>query len=494
MKTLISYVAFLVVYNFLFWHEQLGINLFLFGAAGIFYSYKTKPKGSLKPQQWLMLLLTLGSGISFLIFNTLLSKWMFLLGIIGLHLSLQTGAIALFENLLNGILNFLNPKGGLIPHLGFKKNHTVGRFKTIIRIAIIPILIFSLYFILFSFGNQIFGELSIDFLNGIAEFFERFFSLTYILFLFSGIVIIRWIYRKSWFSIIRIPLENSLLRKTGEKKIFKNLDLKYEYLTAIGVFGLLNLLFALVNFIDVKNVWFQFDINEVESLKSFVHEGVGWLIFSLLVSMGIILFYFRGNLNFYPKSTLLKRLAFSWIIQNMILAISVLCRTVHYIQYHGIASKRIGVFIFVVIVFLGLSSLFYKLKEKKNYGFFIKWNSLSAFAVLSIAAFLPWDTITAKFNLNHKVVHQIDVNNYLNSSPQVYPILYDNLEKIETQILNHQNNQVRWIGYQNLEEFKRDLDEQTLVYLKERRLLGFPSWTWADQQNLKKLKSQLEVE
>ncbi len=359
MKTLVSYVAFLIVYNFLFWHEQLGINLFLFGAAGILYSYKTKSQKSLSSQQWLVLLLTLGSGISILLFNTLLSKWMFLVGIITLHLSFQTGAIALFENLLNGVLNFLNLKGNLLPNFGFKKNKKAGRFKTITRIAIIPILIFALYFILFSFGNSIFGELSLDFLNGIGEFFERFFSLSYIIFLLVGMVIIRWFYRKSWFSAIRIPFENSLLRKTGVKKSFRNLDLKYEYLTAIGVFALLNLLFAVVNFIDVKNVWFQFDINEVESLKSFLHEGVGWLIFSLLVSMIIILFYFRGNLNFYPQSTFLKKLAYAWTFQNMILAISVLYRTVYYIQYHGIASKRIGVFIFVLIVFLGLGSLFY---------------------------------------------------------------------------------------------------------------------------------------
>ncbi len=117
-----------------------------------------------------------------------------------------------------------------------------------------------------------------------------------------------------------------------------------------------------------------------------------------------------------------------------------------------------------------------------------------AYVVLSVAAFLPWNSITAKFNINHKIVHQIDVNNYLHLSPQVYPLLYENLDKIETQILNHQSNKVRWIGYQNIEEFKHDLDNRARVYLIGRRNLGFPSWTLADQKTVKKLKTNLKVE
>lgn len=482
MKTLLTYVAFIILYNFLFWHEELGVNLFLFGLAGIFYSYKTKTRKPISKAQGLVLFLTIASGISIVLFNSNFAKYMFFIGIIGSHLGFQTSGIAFVENLINGLISFFSFKGSLFPSLKTRPKGKRASLGVFLRIAIIPILIFAMYFLLFSNGNSLFQDLTYGYLVEIANFFEKFFSLYYIFFLAFGLFLLRWIFRKKWFAYFSIPLENKLLRKMVVTKAFRNLDLKYEYLTAIGVFGLLNLLFAFVNFIDIKNVWFQFDLAEIESLKSFVHEGVGWLIFSLLVSMGIILYFFRGNLNFYPNSKSLKNLAFAWIIQNLILAISVLFKTAYYVQYHGIATKRIGVFIFVLIVFFGLFSLYLKLKNQNNFAFILKWNSLMAFSIISIASVFPWDRITANFNLNHAVVHQIDVDNYLNLNPNTYPILYENLDKIESQILNHQNNNVRWIGYKSLLQFQKELDYRAINYLKQRRFVGLPSWTLADQK------------
>lgn len=492
MKTLLTYVAFIGIYNFLFWHQELGVNLFLYGIAGIFYSFKTRRAKTISKQQLLILFLTLSSGIAILVYNSTFSKYMFLVGIISSHLSFQSKSVAFIENLFNGLLGFFSFKGGLVPRLLSRPKARRSSIKLIFRIAIIPLLIFAFYFFLFANGNTLFNELTNGFLNDIGNFITRFFSIYYILFLLFGILLLRWLFRTNWFSFISVPHQNKLMRKNGRKIYFRNLDLKYEYLTAIGVFALLNLLFVVVNFIDVKNVWFLFDINQVESLKSFVHEGVGWLIFSLLVSMAVILFYFRGNLNFYPKSKLLKNLAFIWIFQNLILTISVLIRTAYYVQYHGIASKRIGVFIFVIIVFFGLTSLYLKLKNQNNFVFVLKWNSVMAFSILSIASFLPWDRITANFNLNHQVVHQIDVDNYLYLSPTVYPILYENLDKIEDQILNHQTNNVRWIGYKSIEQFESDLDARAKYYLKERRYVGIPSWTLADQRSIEKLNEHFK--
>lgn len=492
MKILIPYVAFIVLYHFLFWQEQLGINFFLFAMAGIFYSAKTNDYNSLSKQQWLHLILTIASGFAMVIFNSNFSQWMFGIGLISFHLSLQAQGTAILENLINGIVNFLNLKGGFFSQkTDNHRNEKSNAFKIFLRIGIVPILFFAFYFILFSAGNSFFNDLTIDFLNNIGELLNHFFSLYYILFFLFGLLLMRWFFRKNWFSVLRISPDNKILRKTGIIKAFDNLDLKYEYYVAIGVFASLNLLFLFVNFIDVKNVWFQFDISRIESLKSFLHEGVGYLIFSLLVSIAIILFYFRGNLNFYPNSKRLKNLAFIWIFQNLILAISVLVRSSYYVQYHGMAARRIGVFIFVLIVFFGLISLFLKLKRQHNFAFIVRWNSLSVFAILSIASLFPWDRITANFNINHKVVHQIDVDNYLNLNPSVYPILYDNLDKIENQILNHRTNNVRWIGYHNLDQFKKQLDAQVYIYLKGRQKLGLASWTLADQKTVEKLETHL---
>ena len=115
---------------------------------------------------------------------------------------------------------------------------------------------------------------------------------------------------------------------------------------ALIVFTLLNLLLLVVNVLDINWIWFDFEVPLEFSLKQFVHEGTYLLIFSILLSMMLVLYFFRSSLNFYPKKKALVVLGKIWIIQNMVLAFSVFIRNYHYIDYHGLAGKRIGVIAF----------------------------------------------------------------------------------------------------------------------------------------------------
>src|SRR5436190_305225 len=119
-----------------------------------------------------------------------------------------------------------------------------------------------------------------------------------------------------------------------------------------------NALLLVVNVIDISWVWFDFEVPENFSLKQFVHEGTWMLIISILLSILILLHLFRGNLNFYRRTHALKLLASLWIGQNFILGISVFLRNYHYIGFHGLAYKRIGVIVFLALVLVGLVTLY----------------------------------------------------------------------------------------------------------------------------------------
>jgi hypothetical protein len=71
------------------------------------------------------------------------------------------------------------------------------------------------------------------------------------------------------------------------------------------------------------------------------------LILSILLSLGILIYYFRSNQNFYPKNGFLKAAAYLWLVQNAVLSVSVLIRCGYYISEYGLAYKRIGVVIFL---------------------------------------------------------------------------------------------------------------------------------------------------
>jgi len=82
---------------------------------------------------------------------------------------------------------------------------------------------------------------------------------------------------------------------------FKTMGLLNEYRTAVFLFVILNLLLLIVNSIDIYWVWFNFEWNG-QYLKQFVHEGTYLLIFSILLSLILTLYFFRGNLNFLKKN------------------------------------------------------------------------------------------------------------------------------------------------------------------------------------------------
>jgi len=101
--------------------------------------------------------------------------------------------------------------------------------------------------------------------------------------------------------------------KTG-KKI---LGLRHEYRQAIITFGLLNVVLALVNVTD-------------------------------------LLYFFRGNLNFFSGDTVLRPLVRVWLAQNALLALSVGLRNYHYIDAYGLALGRVYVGFVLLLMLFGL--------------------------------------------------------------------------------------------------------------------------------------------
>src|SRR4029078_3225426 len=128
------------------------------------------------------------------------------------------------------------------------------------------------------------------------------------------------------------------------------------------------------NCVDITYVWFGFTYNNDINLSEYVHEGTGLLIFSILLAMVLLLFFFRGNLNFYKQNKWLRAGAYAWLLQNSILAVSVLFRDYYYIQHYGLAYKRIGVLIFLAMVLMGLITVFIKIQKRKTAYYLLRVN------------------------------------------------------------------------------------------------------------------------
>ena len=224
-----------------------------------------------------------------------------------------------------------------------------------------------------------------------------------------------------WFFILGLIVANSLLMKTKVLPIYEN-DLsssndlkrtrrKYAFpfrttalrtqnTAGIVLLFMLNALILCFNYVDITTIWIGFKWNG-NSLKEFVHEGTWVLLFSVFISAAIALYFFYNNLNFFSKNRLLKRLTVIWIAQNLMMTVSVTIRNLYYINYFGLAYKRIAVLFFLALVFVGLITIIIKiLKVKTNY-FLWRINGFSLLIVLTVSTLFNWDLIITKYNFAH---------------------------------------------------------------------------------------------
>ncbi len=201
------------------------------------------------------------------------------------------------------------------------------------------------------------------------------------------------------------------------------LDLRKEWLAAVACFGLLNALLLVVNVVDIRWLWFGFAPAPDFDLTQFVHEGTYVLIFSILLAAGIMLWFFRRNLNFYqPGLPLLRWGATLWTGQNLVLATSVGLRNYYYIVHTGLAYKRIGVYAFLLLTVFGLGTLLLKIWQRRSAFSLVRLNSWAAYAMLLGLAAGNWEIWIAEYNLQSRFP-RLDIGFLLAMPPRVLPVL-----------------------------------------------------------------------
>jgi uncharacterized membrane protein len=218
--------------------------------------------------------------------------------------------------------------------------------------------------------------------------------------------------------------ENILRKRLKRFGKIKPLGLKDENKTAILLMGLVNLLLFVINGIDIQWIWLNFSLTGSQTYAQLVHEGTYLLILSILISMGIIFYYFRKNQNFYSKNRRLKSVAYLWIAQNILLAMSVAIRNIRYIDHYGLTYKRIGVLVFLIMTCIGLITLFLKVKNGKTSYYVVKINAWALYLLLFGLSVFNWDIIVVSYNLNMPETAPIDKSYLLTFSDKTLPILY----------------------------------------------------------------------
>ena len=350
-------------------------------------------------------------------------------------------------------------------------------------VFVIPVIIIFVFFMIYCSSNPVFDQLAIKAGNKISDIWTLLFKDLDVMILVTfmvGLVLSNYIFlRTSNTRIISYDQQSAegmtrIKHRTISGKL-RPKGILNEYRSGVFLLLVLNVIILVLNVIDIYWVWFNFEWNG-QYLKQFVHEGTYLLLLSILISVALVLYYFRGNLNFFSGNRLLKYLSFAWIAQNAILALSVAIRNFWYIHYFSLAYKRIGVFIFLVLTLYGLFTVFLKVRNRKSPFYLLRNNVYMAYVVLVICSLINWDGVIASYNFNHADRSFLHLDYMSTLSDKTLPILDKPLAEL-SRIDKFQKEKFPFeVKYMTPEEYKRIIDARKKDFIENWEKKGFLSW------------------
>lgn len=487
-----------IVITLLFYKQGIGLNVFFLDLAFVVYLFVRNELDLTKK----MVLLTVAGMLITSIFTVInYSIYTYVVHFVALFLFVGVLNFATARSLLTSTAiasaSFFMAQGVFwkgVFGAKFRGSHLgAALWKT--RIFVVPFLIIVFFISIYSFSSQKFAGLVSD----ISDVLERTFQFLFqdISFAFIATFVLALIISSFlWLRTSSKKLEQTdrragffLMRNRPRTRFsFKTLALKNEYKAGVFLLVVLNILILVLNGLDIYWVWFNFEWTG-QTLKSYVHEGTYFLIFSILISIAVVLYFFRGNINFYKQNGFLKTLSYIWLAQNGILALSVAIRNYRYIEHYALAYKRIGVIVFLLLTVYGLYTVVRKIQYKKSNYFLFTTNAFALYFALIVTSLINWDKVIASYNFTHADTSYVHLDYLVDFSDKALPYLTFSEEKLtamESYQLQHftpAHGELTYAQYQKIvarrtEAFKKKWENKNLL-----------AWNWAEFKAYQSLTS-----
>ncbi|ACU05214.1 DUF4173 domain-containing protein [Pedobacter heparinus] len=512
-----------LLFNYLFWMQKQAINLLIYTIFILTIILMDKEKSKNIKSYLAGASLLLASLL--VVFNksalTIITWYISLAIVIGItHFQLLR---SIFTIILAAILQFVTAPVNLVKKIlgarfsGMFFKPLLSSFKYII----IPLIAITFFITLYSAANNIFASYVEQFFSGINTFINNIFNFLFadlnlprFLHIILGIVLAATIFIR----LKDLELEKAesgcneqLIRQRRNKKnrsVFYDLShifagsllkrktaLKTENIIGIISFSALNLLILALNLIDISTLWLGETTSTNASYSEALHDGAEALIFSIIMAMLVIVYFFSGNLNFYSKNRALRLLAYLWIFQNAFLIASVLLRDLHYISALGLTYKRIGVMVFLLLCIIGLITVYLKVSKQKTFFYLCKVNGFAWYVLLLVFSFINWDVFIVSYNINHKESIRLDFDHLIGFSDKTLPLLHQNKQLLSKYLGTSvyasrreydpqtQSNQLkRTTDEEQKLAFENVLKERISIFREEYNHGSWLSWNYRDWQ------------
>jgi uncharacterized protein DUF4153 len=499
-KGLNGALLFAVIFTLLFHNQDLGLNLLIIETAALLWLAFTKQIDFRNRNH-----LIFGSGffITALAVVLVFSDYAVSMNLLALFIfvgiliypqarSLVSSAKLSFFNILYAQIRFID---GF-----FKSKSGRGKVAKVLwksRIFLVPIVIIAAFISIYRSSNPVFDKLVSAIFTSIGDFFDMLsirLDFTLIFTFLPGLLLCNYFFiRNTNGQVIKDDVNAPDVVVRMKRRLYSRgltTGLKGELRAGVFLLLALNALLLVVNSIDVYWVWFNFSWNG-DFLKQFVHEGTYLLLLSIVCSILLVLYFFRGNLNFYSANRFIKGLCVLWIAQNAILTISVGVRNFHYIRYFALAYKRIALIIFLVFVIYWLYTVALKVLQQKSAFYLIRANLFVLYILFISAAVFNWDEIIVSYNFRNYKESFVDLDYNSDFSDKVLP----ELDKTEAELSEIEKIQQTKFHFDmelmpvNIFHYKMERRKKEFIHKWESK--SILSWNYPESEAYNKLKSKV---
>jgi hypothetical protein len=289
-----------------------------------------------------------------------------------------------------GVAQHFHGLNKLSPSVGRSKWLSVG----------LPLAAFAMFSVLFIFANP-------DVLKAFGEYLEEIFlSFREWLLQFSPSVweVLFWI-ATIWVSIglLRPTLNRAIFEESpDEKSMLSNPSEASSpapiYSAYRNTLATVIVLFAVYLVFEFETLWFH-EFPKGFYYSGYAHEGAAWLTGALGLSTLILSLVFRGHVLRDPRLPKLRKLAWVWSFENMLLALAVYHRLSIYIGFNGMTRMRVVGLFGMTAVVVGFVLVIWKILHHHN----LVWLMRRHLWTLALAALLyvliPVDAFVVSYNV-----------------------------------------------------------------------------------------------
>ena len=282
--------------------------------------------------------------------------------------------------------------------LEFGRDKQKNTITKLVSFIIVPVVIVSVFLSIYISSS--------DFLSNLYRGYELAVDFECIVILVLGFYISFVFWHAKIYEVV-VTLNRTLKTDFGLKEqksiqpTFAFWDIDFEKrsgeITLIALNILLFLFVLLFNYEHFQPVSFSYS-----DLSDKIHEQIFLLMGAIFLAIAVLLFYFKGVLNFVKNNGKILLLAKTWIVLNGILVVSAVIQNTVYVQALGLTYKRLGVYLFLSLCTIGLYYTFRKINEQKKNFFLIDKMSWAVYFSLIFCSVFNWGSLITRYNLSLK--------------------------------------------------------------------------------------------